>query len=115
MLHVAALGMRWEGQSALLKPSVIRNIARVQTRGVKGNFEGEGKLLGGLLVVGTGDSGVKFEHKEAVSALLSQKTRQNVQTWVRMFTMVAMERSKDSTLHVRERAGRNLHYECVSK
>ncbi|CAN0374720.1 unnamed protein product, partial [Ascophyllum nodosum] len=61
-----SLGMRWEGQSALLKPSVIRNIARVQTRGVKGNFEGEGKLLGGLLVVGTGDSGVKFEHKEAV-------------------------------------------------
>ncbi|CAN0478381.1 unnamed protein product, partial [Ascophyllum nodosum] len=60
-----SLGMRWEGQSALLKPSVIRNIARVQTRGVKGNFEGEGKLLGGLLVVGTGDSGVKFEHKEA--------------------------------------------------
>lgn len=51
----------------MLKPSVIKNAKRATNRGVKGNFKGEGRLLGGLLVVGTGDSGVSFEHREAVS------------------------------------------------
>lgn len=64
----AALGMRWEGLSSMLKSSVISNTKRVRARGVKGNLKGEGRLLGGLLVVGTGDSGVAFEHREAVSS-----------------------------------------------
>lgn len=57
--------MRWEGLSSLMKPSVIKNAKRVSDKGVKGNLKGEGRLLGGLLVVG-GD-GVAFEHREAVS------------------------------------------------
>lgn len=61
----AALGMRWEGLSSLMKPSVIQNAKRASAKGVKGNLKGEGRLLGGLLVVG-GD-GVAFEHREAVS------------------------------------------------
>ncbi|CAN0377331.1 unnamed protein product [Laminaria digitata] len=62
-----ALGMRWEGLSSMLKPSVINNVKRVRNREVKGNLTGEGRLLGGLLVVGAGNSGVSFEHREAVS------------------------------------------------
>lgn len=50
----------------MVKPSVIRNAKAVSARGIKGNMKGEGKLLGGLLVVGAGDSGVAFEHREAV-------------------------------------------------
>lgn len=51
----------------MLKPSVIKNVKRVRNRGVEGNLKGEGRLLGGLLVVGAGNSGVSFEHREAVS------------------------------------------------
>ncbi|CAB1119444.1 unnamed protein product [Ectocarpus sp. CCAP 1310/34] len=61
-----ALGMRWEGLSSLMKPSVISNAKRASAKGVKGNLKGEGRLLGGLLVVGGGDSGIAFEHREAV-------------------------------------------------
>lgn len=62
--------MRWESLTALVKPSVIQNVSRVRARGVEGNLKGEGRLLGGLLVVGAGDSGVKFEHREAVSTTI---------------------------------------------
>lgn len=48
-----------------MKPSVVKNAKRASAKGVKGNLKGEGRLLGGLLVVG-GD-GVAFEHREAVS------------------------------------------------
>lgn len=61
----AALGMRWEGLTSLMKPSVVKNAKRASAKGVKGNLKGEGRLLGGLLVVG-GD-GIAFEHREAVS------------------------------------------------
>lgn len=50
-----------------MKPSVINNAKRASAKGVKGNLKGEGRLLGGLLVVGGGDSGIAFEHREAVS------------------------------------------------
>ena len=49
----------------MFKPSVIKNSKRAIAKGVQGNLRGEGRLLGGLLVVG-GD-GVAFEHREAVS------------------------------------------------
>ncbi len=64
--------MRWEGFSSLMKPSVIKNVNRAKARGVKGNLKGEGRLLGGLLVVDT--SGVAFEHREAVSKGLASPT-----------------------------------------
>lgn len=50
----------------MLKPSVINNVKRAKAKGVVGNLKGEGKLLGGLLVVGAGNSGVAFEHREKV-------------------------------------------------
>lgn len=68
----AVLGMRWEGLSSLMKPSVISNAKRASAKGVKGNLKGEGRLLGGLLVVGGGDSGIAFEHREAVSENLKK-------------------------------------------
>lgn len=49
----------------MMKPSVIKNVKRVSNKGVKGNLKGEGRLLGGLLVVGK--DGIAFEHREAVS------------------------------------------------
>lgn len=59
--------MRWQGLTSVIRPSVIGNIRRAQSKGVEGNLVGEGRLLGGLLVVDTGDAGVAFEHREAVS------------------------------------------------
>ncbi|CAM9417897.1 unnamed protein product [Scytosiphon promiscuus] len=62
-----ALGMRWEGLTSLAKPSVIKNAKRASAKGVTGNFKGEGRLLGGLLVVGgKAEPGIAFEHREAV-------------------------------------------------
>ncbi|CAM9360948.1 unnamed protein product [Hapterophycus canaliculatus] len=62
-----ALGMRWEGLSSMMKPSVIKNAKRASAKGVSGNLKGEGRLLGGLLVVGgEGDPDIAFEHREAV-------------------------------------------------
>lgn len=52
----------------MMKPSVISNVKRAKAKGVAGNMKGEGRLLGGLLVVGKGDSGVAFEHREKVMA-----------------------------------------------
>lgn len=49
----------------MMKPSVVKNAKRASAKGVKGNLKGEGRLLGGLLVVGEGR--VAFEHREAVS------------------------------------------------
>lgn len=57
----------------MMKPSVVRNAKRASAKGVKGNLKGEGRLLGGLLVVG-GD-GVAFEHREAVSKGVGLKVR----------------------------------------
>lgn len=37
---------------------------RARRRGVVANFEGEGRLLGGLFVIGPGNQGVLFEHYE---------------------------------------------------
>ncbi|KAG5176576.1 peroxiredoxin-like protein [Tribonema minus] len=59
-----SLGSRWLGLKGLMYPSVIKNAQRAKGKGVEGNWEGEGRLLGGLLVVGKGDEGVLFEHRE---------------------------------------------------
>lgn len=63
--------MRWEGLSSLVKPSVIKNAKRASAKGVTGNLKGEGRLLGGLLVVGEGEQGIAFEHREAVSRTMA--------------------------------------------
>ena len=40
------------------------NIYRSWKRGTPGNFKGDGTLLGGVFVIGSGDHGVLFEHRE---------------------------------------------------
>lgn len=61
-----SLGSRWLGLHGLLLPSVHANAKRAKSKNVEGNFKGEGRLLGGLLIVGKGDAGVLFEHREKV-------------------------------------------------
>jgi len=52
--------------SGLVRPSVWKALSRAKKKGVTGNFEGEGRILGGLFVVGPGDQGILYEYREAV-------------------------------------------------
>eukprot|EP00296_Roombia_truncata_P001657 JP437469.1.p3 GENE.JP437469.1~~JP437469.1.p3 ORF type:complete len:86 (+),score=2.70 JP437469.1:209-466(+) len=63
-----AIGDRWLGLSALFLPSVWLNMYRTYMQGhpFSGNLDGEGRLLGGLLVVGPGNTGVVYEYHENV-------------------------------------------------
>jgi len=61
-----ALGNRWLGLTGFFKIDVWKNIFRAKQIGIEGNMKGEGRLLGGLLVIGPGDQGVIFEHREQV-------------------------------------------------
>ena len=40
------------------------NIYKSKQRGTPGNLKGDGTLLGGVLVLGPGDLGVLYDHKE---------------------------------------------------
>ena len=53
---------RWLGLHSLLWPSVIAAIRRTSNNGITGNTRGEGRLLGGLLVVS--NKNIHFEHRE---------------------------------------------------
>ena len=57
-----ALGGRYLGYEALLWPSVIRALRRVMSLNIEGTMSGEGRLLGGLLVVQK--NMICYEHKE---------------------------------------------------
>lgn len=50
--------------SALLRAKVWINIITNMRNGVKGNMAGEGRILGGVYVVGPGEQGILFEHRE---------------------------------------------------
>lgn len=54
---------RWMLLSALLRPTVWMSMFRA--RGVEGNMKGEGRLLGGVFLVGPREAGVVFEHRES--------------------------------------------------
>src|SRR3546814_5470851 len=60
-----AQGNRRLGYHAILWPSVIKAINRARSRNIEGNLVGDGRRLGGILVVN--NSEVVFEHKEEVS------------------------------------------------
>lgn len=47
-----------------LRLSVWRSFFRAKGKGVEGNFQGEGRLLGGVFVVGPGEQGILLDHKE---------------------------------------------------
>lgn len=53
---------RWMFLTGFLRVGVWKSMWRA--RGVDGNFEGEGRLLGGVFVIGPQDQGVLLEHKE---------------------------------------------------
>jgi len=54
-----ALGNRWLGLFAgMLTRQVWKNIDRAKKGGFKGNLKGEGRLLGGVIVMGPGEQGV---------------------------------------------------------
>lgn len=56
---------RWMYLSGFIRPSVWMSGFRASNKGIKGNFKGEGRLLGGVFVVGPGEQGVMFEHRES--------------------------------------------------
>ncbi|CAL1540618.1 unnamed protein product [Lymnaea stagnalis] len=53
--------MLWSG---LLRLSVISRIWNTKKKGIQGNLKGEGRILGGVFVIGSGDSGIIMEHRE---------------------------------------------------
>jgi len=61
-----AIGDRWLGLVGFFYPSVWKNLNRSSSKGVTGNLEGEGRLLGGVLVIGSNDRGIVYEHREKV-------------------------------------------------
>lgn len=52
--------------SALLRPSFWSNMFRVRGKNISGNFQGEGRILGGVFVIGPGEKGILMEHQEKV-------------------------------------------------
>ena len=47
-----------------LRVSVWKSVFRVKSKGVEGNMAGEGRILGGVFVVGPGEQGILLDHKE---------------------------------------------------
>ncbi|KAG0287765.1 hypothetical protein BGZ96_008351 [Linnemannia gamsii] len=58
--------LRTGGWEQMTRPSFWGNLIRNKRSGVKGNFIGDGSILGGLLLVQKGDQGVAYEHIENV-------------------------------------------------
>uniref|UniRef100_A0A8C5PW89 Peroxiredoxin-like 2A n=1 Tax=Leptobrachium leishanense TaxID=445787 RepID=A0A8C5PW89_9ANUR len=48
----------------LLRWGVWQNFRRAWNGGFEGNLEGEGLILGGMFVIGAGNQGILFEHRE---------------------------------------------------
>ncbi|KAF9918930.1 hypothetical protein BX616_004202 [Lobosporangium transversale] len=58
--------MRTGSWEQMLRPTFWRNLVRNKRSGVKGNFVGDGHILGGLFVVQSNDGGIAYEHIERV-------------------------------------------------
>jgi len=56
---------RWMFLSGFVRPSVWSSFFRVKDKKIPGNMQGEGRLLGGVFVLGPGKTGVTFEHRES--------------------------------------------------
>ena len=50
--------------AGFVRPSVWMSFSRARSRGVQGNLDGEGRILGGVFVVGPGEQGILLDHKE---------------------------------------------------
>lgn len=55
---------RWTSLFSLLRLGVLKNIYRVKKKDIHGDLRGEGRLLGGVFVIGPGDQGILYEHQE---------------------------------------------------
>jgi hypothetical protein len=60
-----AIGENWGSLWSLASPTVIGQFRKAQKAGFPGDTKGEGRLLGGMLVMGKGDSGIAMLHKES--------------------------------------------------
>eukprot|EP01083_Nonionella_stella_P079516 218242_1 len=58
-----AMGSRKASLLSMFWPSIIARY-RKASNDAPGNMNGEGSVLGGVLVMGPGDSGIIFEHRE---------------------------------------------------
>ncbi|CAG8580537.1 13697_t:CDS:2 [Ambispora leptoticha] len=57
--------LKWESPFAMLKPTVLMNYRRQKKEtDCDGNMVGEGRILGGLLIMKPGDQGVAFDYHE---------------------------------------------------
>lgn len=56
---------RWMFFSGFIRPSVWMSFYRGYKNGFEGNTAGEGRLLGGVFVVGPGEEGILFQHRES--------------------------------------------------
>jgi len=56
---------RWMGMSGFMRLSVWLSVFRARGKKMEGNMKGEGRLLGGVFVIGPNDDGIVFEHREA--------------------------------------------------
>ncbi|KAI6659157.1 Redox-regulatory protein [Oopsacas minuta] len=58
--------MRWIGITTIFSPSVLYSFFSSWRHGhaAEANFEGEGRLLGGVYVMGQGDQGVVYHFEE---------------------------------------------------
>ena len=67
--------LRWMPISNILKPSVLSSFYASWKSGhaYNGNFRGEGRLLGGAYVMGTGDQGVVYRFEEPQPGVYAPK------------------------------------------
>jgi len=56
---------RWMFLSGFIRPSIWMSFFRANKKGFEGNMAGEGRLLGGVFVVGPGGEGILYEHRES--------------------------------------------------
>lgn len=50
--------------TGLLRWSVWQNMRRANQKGVEGNLKGDGTLLGSVFLIGPGNQGILYEHRE---------------------------------------------------
>ena len=67
--------LRWMPLIYILKPSVISSFVSSWKHGhaSNANFQGEGRLLGGLYVMGAGDRGVVYQFEEPQPGVYAPK------------------------------------------
>jgi hypothetical protein len=58
-----SIGNNWASLFQLLHPKFISNTLRARSKNIGGNLEGEGRLLGGLLVMRPQEKGIEYVFK----------------------------------------------------